>query len=111
MKRYIIGNHKEPTKKNIEDDEFKLCLGNIIHPDLFNLKPEDFTLEQFIEGAGSESWNLDENNDYGYMLMKHLLFRLVVPFEKWDNSGNPAPLRCDEYCEMLKDAYLKRFPD
>lgn len=100
-----IGKHKKATKKQ-KEKEMAIHFGDILLPELFNMEPEDFTLDYFIDLAGTEAWNLDEFNETGYMMLKHMLFRMVMPKELWDNSGKPASTQCDVFCGILKKKYL-----
>lgn len=54
---------------------------NLFKPEVFNLTPENFTEEQFLDIVAEEAWNLDEWTPEGIMMLKHMVLRLVVPKE------------------------------
>lgn len=54
---------------------------NLFKPEIFNLKPENFSEEEFLDIVADEAWNFDEYTSEGIMMMKHMILRLVVPKE------------------------------
>lgn len=67
-----------------ERSEFK----NLFKSEVFNLKPEDFNKEEFLDIVAEEVWNLDEWTPEGIMMMKHMILRFVVPKELHEYDFN-----------------------
>ncbi len=61
---------------------------NLFKPEVFNLKPENFSEEEFLDIVADEVWNLDEWTPEGIMMMKHMILRLVVPKELQEYDFN-----------------------
>jgi len=75
------------------------CLPEI----LYNIDPdEQWTSDELCDAGASESWNLDEYSDEGYMALKHLFLRLVVPKEHWGEIGY------EKFLSMVKLKYQER---
>lgn len=74
----------------------------ILVDELVQIEPDvQWTTDEFVEQAHIESWNLDEYSEQGYVALKHMLYRLVVPKEKW------GKVESQEYLELLKEKYLQ----
>ena len=77
---YMVKKNDEKPKRS----EFR----NLFKPEVFNLKPEDYTEEEFLDIVAEEAWNMDEWTPEGIMMLKHMILRLVVPKELEDFDLN-----------------------
>ena len=56
-------------------------------PEHFAKLPTDFwEVDRFIELAAGEAFNLDEFSDEGYLVLKRMLFRVIVPKSEWKSA-------------------------
>jgi len=54
-------------------------------PELLRLNPEtQWTPDELCYLATSESWQTDEYSDEGYLALKYLFYRLMIPKDKWE---------------------------
>jgi hypothetical protein len=71
--------------------------------EIYNVNPdEQWTPEELCEAGANESWNIDEYSDEGYMALKHLFLRLVVPKEHWEDCPY------DKFIAIVKSKYQER---
>ena len=45
---------------------------------------EQWTPDELCHLATSESWQTDEYSDEGYLALKYLFYRLMIPKDKWE---------------------------
>lgn len=76
--------------------------GQCLPEELYNIDPDKWTSDELCELATSESWNLDEYSDEGYMALKHLFMRLMIPKEHWND------VECDKFLSIVKLKYKER---
>jgi len=96
---------KKHAKKSIDRHNY---FGQILKKEMYDMEPEDYTANDFASMAANEAWNLDEFTSEGYMMLKHMLYRLVTDKKDWDNGGNPAPIQLDKFIKIVKKAYKEK---
>lgn len=78
-------------------------MGMVLRDELINLQPENqWTDEEFIELAVDESWNRDEIFEEGYIALKRLFYRIIVPKDHWEDCTYEKFLRLtiQKYAEI-----------
>lgn len=79
----------------VEFSNFAVIPDNLImvNPDI------QWTPNQLCQLAVDESWNLDEITEEGYIALKTLFFRLIVPKEHWSDVDY------DKFLKIVLDKY------
>lgn len=82
--------------------EFSL-LAQSLPPELYTINPdEQWSVDELCETGTSESWNLDEFSEEGYMALKHLFLRTIVPKEHWRS------ITYEKFLGLVKEKYKER---
>lgn len=88
----------ELPEKSIQFSSF--CA--ILPDDYINLNPDEFwTKDEFVNLAVDESWNADEFSEEGYIALKRLFYRLIVPKEHWEDCTY------DKFLKLTKQKYME----
>jgi len=77
--------------------------GSILPEVWWDWDEKNWTEEDYIGYAASESWNIDETSDRGYIAMKRMLSALVDPKKECKTF--------DDFRERLKELYELRKSD
>ena len=96
-----MSNTEEYAEK-LSNRNWSLFL-HILPEEWYNFEPDDlWTDEEFVKLAADESWNLDEMNEQGYCALKRMLYRIVVPKERWDDITK------EEFFDLLYRKYKEQ---
>lgn len=63
---------------------------------------DKFSDEEIVTLGTEEVWNKDEYSWEGYMALKQLFFKLMVPKEHWND------ITFEKFQNIVKDKYQKR---
>lgn len=72
-------------------------------PELLRINPdEQWTPDELCHLATSESWQTDEYSDEGYLALKYLFYRLMIPKDKWES------VNFNKFLSIVKLKYQER---
>ena len=77
--------------------------GSILPEEWWYWDQNNWPVDEYINHAASEAWNLDESSDRGYIAMKRMLSDLVNPKKE--------ELSYEEFTKRLKELYDERRKD
>lgn len=66
---------------------------------------EQWSTDEFINNACSESWNLDEYTLEGYLALKHLFYRIIIPKEHWEECT------FEKFVNLAKQRYMEQISE
>ena len=77
-----------------------------LRPGLVDINPDyQWNVEDFIKLSVDECWNLAEITEEGYMSLKHLFYRIIVPKEHWDDCTY------DKFLKLTKQRYMEQISE
>lgn len=80
--------------------------GYVLRDELINFNPEEqWSQDEFIELAVDESWNLDELTEEGYIALKRLFYRIIIPKEHWGDCTY------EKFLNLTKQRYMEQISE